>query len=521
MPPMGCGRSAPADRHDVSDDSSPAVPVAPSQASSLRRSQRWQPSLPKCDETEATQSLEIDRKLLLDQREEDGKVKLLLLGTAESGKSTVLKQMRILYGEPFDETERMLFASAVRSNIIAAMVKLCNLLCKMGLEGRLKSECSYMQRNSSCKRAESSEGDRSLGPAEKLINESGKTQQHNGLRKGTESPAGDCTLCQEGTFNSESKTMWQQNGSSNEEKITLGDSTGMTPFKAYELLMMELVDKLHSSIAIPLDGTQSDQWDGSGSSSPQSQLNRRRSVTDFYGEITPFLKHAAPIRTLWQSETMREVWSNRAKANVIDSHKEFLDDLDRIASPSYVPTPSDILLARVKTKYVVTEKYRIDGTDYEITDVGGQRSDRGKWIHYFDDRDAVIFVVALSEYDQKLSESKVTNRMEEALKLFESICSEPAFANTSMLLFLNKRDLFAEKIQYSHIVDQTPFYDFAGRPESYDDGINFFTNKFKRINGDCYIHVTCAVDTNNMDFVLSATRRIIMENNLLQSSLLS
>lgn len=521
MPPMGCGRSALADCHDASDDSSPAVPVALSPQSSLRRSQRWQPSLPKCDEAEATQSLEIDRKLLLDQREEEGKVKLLLLGTAESGKSTVLKQMRILYGEPFDETEQMLFASVVRSNIIAAIAKLCNLLCKLGLEGKLNSEGSKMQRNSDCKNAESSEEDRCLGAAEKLISKNGKTQHHDGFRKGAEIPADDCTLCEEGTIKSESKTMWQQNGAGKDEKLILGDSTGMTPFQAYELLMMELVGKLRSSITIPLDGKHSDEWDVSGSSSPQKQLNRRRSVTDFYGEIKPFLKHAAPIRTLWRSETMKEVWSNRAKANVIDSHKEFLDDLDRIASPSYVPTPSDILLARVKTKYVVTEKYRIDGTDYEITDVGGQRSDRGKWIHYFDDRDAVIFVVALSEYDQKLSESKVTNRMVEALKLFESICSEPAFANTSILLFLNKRDLFAEKIQYSHIVDQTPFHDFAGRLESYDDGVSFFTNKFKRINDDCYIHVTCAVDTNNMDFVLSATRRIIMENNLLQSSLIS
>ena len=45
-------------------------------------------------------------------------------------------------------------------------------------------------------------------------------------------------------------------------------------------------------------------------------------------------------------------------------------------------------------------------------DVGGQRSQRKKWIHCFDDVDCVLFVVALSEYDQVLSEDSSVNRMQ-------------------------------------------------------------------------------------------------------------
>lgn len=37
-------------------------------------------------------------------------------------------------------------------------------------------------------------------------------------------------------------------------------------------------------------------------------------------------------------------------------------------------------------------------------DVGGQRSERKKWIHCFENVTSIIFCVALSEYDQTLLE---------------------------------------------------------------------------------------------------------------------
>ena len=148
------------------------------------------------------------------------------------------------------------------------------------------------------------------------------------------------------------------------------------------------------------------------------------------------------------------------------------------------------------------ERYRIDGIDFEMYDVGGQRSERRKWIDCFDGVDAVIFVAALSEYDQSLAESKRTNRMMEALDLFRSVCNNRAFANTSIMLFLNKKDIFAEKILYSDIAAQRPFSDYAGPPKDFDHGVLYFIQKFKDCLieeefNDSFIHVTCATDTNN------------------------
>lgn len=39
-------------------------------------------------------------------------------------------------------------------------------------------------------------------------------------------------------------------------------------------------------------------------------------------------------------------------------------------------------------------------------DVGGQRSERKKWIHCFEGVTAIIFIVAMSEYDLTLAEDQ-------------------------------------------------------------------------------------------------------------------
>lgn len=108
--------------------------------------------------------------------------------------------------------------------------------------------------------------------------------------------------------------------------------------------------------------------------------------------------------------------------------------------------------------------------------MGGQRSERRKWIHCFENVTSIIFLVALSEYDQILFESdnevsappfacifsysaSQQNRMEESKALFKTIITYPWFQNSSVILFLNKKDLLEEKIMYSHLVDYFPEYD--------------------------------------------------------------
>lgn len=104
-------------------------------------------------------------------------------------------------------------------------------------------------------------------------------------------------------------------------------------------------------------------------------------------------------------------------------------------------------------------------------DVGGQRSERKKWIHCFESVTSIIFCVALSEYDQVLLEESKQNRMLESLILFESVINSRWFVRSSIILFLNKVDLF--KIKLAKVPLERYFPDYTGKFENEKQESNF------------------------------------------------
>ncbi|CAG10325.1 unnamed protein product [Tetraodon nigroviridis] len=156
-----------------------------------------------------------------------------------------------------------------------------------------------------------------------------------------------------------------------------------------------------------------------------------------------------------------------------------------------------------------------------MVDVGGQRSERRKWIHCFENVTSIMFLVALSEYDQVLVESDNENRMEESKALFRTIITYPWFQNSSVILFLNKKDLLEEKISYSHLVDYFP--EFDGPQRDAQSAREFILKMFVDLNPDSdkiiYSHFTCATDTENIRFVFAAVKDTILQLNLKEYNL--
>jgi len=185
-------------------------------------------------------------------------------------------------------------------------------------------------------------------------------------------------------------------------------------------------------------------------------------------------------------------------------------------SPAYLPSDQDILRSRLKTTGITETVFDLGELTYRMFDVGGQRSERKKWIHCFENVTALLFLVAISGYDQCLVEDKDANQMNEALMLFESICNSQWFIQTSIILFLNKEDLFRQKLQFSPVRKYFP--DYSGDPKSFKHASEFFAESFRRLNRnptkDIYVHLTCATNTNLLKITMKSVQDMILQKNL-------
>jgi len=152
------------------------------------------------------------------------------------------------------------------------------------------------------------------------------------------------------------------------------------------------------------------------------------------------------VKLLWnREEAIKNTWERASELQIIESTSYYLNDIDRIVAPDYKPTDSDILHTRIKTTGIIEISFKLEGFDFRLVDVGGQRSERRKWLHCFQDVTAILFCVSMSEYDQVLHEDHSVKRTEESMKLFGEICNSKWFGDVDIILFLNKYDLFKEK----------------------------------------------------------------------------
>lgn len=221
------------------------------------------------------------------------------------------------------------------------------------------------------------------------------------------------------------------------------------------------------------------------------------------------------FKILWRDPGIQHTYGNRSKFQINDSASYFFERLDHISQRNYVPTDMDVLRSRVRTLGIVESAFEIDGNKFKMFDVGGQRNERKKWIHCFENVTAVLFVGVLSEYDQVLYEDSTVNRMVETLVLFEDACNSHWFKKTAIILFLNKRDLFEEKILRVPLNVCPVFAGYNG-PQTYDAGLLAMEEVFQQRSGGrkIYSHITCATDTTNVAAVFLAVKDITIRRAL-------
>jgi guanine nucleotide-binding protein G(i) subunit alpha len=228
------------------------------------------------------------------------------------------------------------------------------------------------------------------------------------------------------------------------------------------------------------------------------------------------------VKRIWTDKGVQVCFSRSNEYQLNDSAGYFLDKISIVAEPNYVPTQQDVLKAQIQTTGIVKTQFVCRSLQFKLYDVGGQRSERKKWIHCFEGVTAVIFCVALSEYDLVLREDSRINRMVESTKLFATICNSKWFLNTPMILFLNKKDLFKEKILKSPL--KICFSEYPG-PNTYKYAADYIQMRFEdmkenQTRKEVYTHLTCATDTNSMSLVFKDVTDVIIKDELFSLNLL-
>jgi len=182
------------------------------------------------------------------------------------------------------------------------------------------------------------------------------------------------------------------------------------------------------------------------------------------------------IATLWQDSGITAAYKTRHLFQLYDHANYFMEHIDRITSPSYVPTHEDIVRCRSKTLGVVEMSFTSNSMVWTLVDTGGERNERKKWVHCYDGVAAVLHVVDVAEYNQILFEDNVTNRMKESLKLFSDVCNNSRLKDCQLILILNKTDSLKEKIgNFNPKLFCFPDYNGA---QDYDSFIQFVENQF-------------------------------------------
>jgi len=219
------------------------------------------------------------------------------------------------------------------------------------------------------------------------------------------------------------------------------------------------------------------------------------------------------------------MYARANEAALPDNLPYFFDDLPRLFGSDYVPNDQDVLHCRVRSTGVTETKFQLNGKFLHMIDVGGQKSERRKWIDAFSDVDAILFLVSLSGYDQCMYEDRHANQMQDAMEVWDSICNNKIFLETPFILFFNKKDLFETKIQYSAIRDTFP--DYEGPDRDAKTGMEYFKNRFLRLcqrqrgsERDVYTHFTTATDTKMLKIIMKAVEDIVLRSNLHEAVLI-
>eukprot|EP00013_Stygamoeba_regulata_P026514 CAMPEP_0177663078 /NCGR_PEP_ID=MMETSP0447-20121125/19719_1 /TAXON_ID=0 /ORGANISM="Stygamoeba regulata, Strain BSH-02190019" /LENGTH=292 /DNA_ID=CAMNT_0019168861 /DNA_START=291 /DNA_END=1165 /DNA_ORIENTATION=- len=206
-------------------------------------------------------------------------------------------------------------------------------------------------------------------------------------------------------------------------------------------LIMRVINELHSSLLVDANLVR------------DSSFEAERPLTKDL---------STAIKRLWESDLIQQAYSQRKEYYLPECASFLFQNIMRYCEADYIPTEEDCLRVRKRTCGVAEYTFNHEGIKFRVIDVGGQRSERRKWLVAFEGYiTAVLYTIACEEYDMHLAEAAGVNRMLEALQLFADVTATGVLQNIPIILFFNKSDLLKEKLKQG-ITPASLFKEYKG-----------------------------------------------------------
>lgn len=467
---------------------------------------------------------EIDAQIEIEKSERRKRrpdIRIILLGQAESGKSTILRNFQLQYAPAAFHAEAEAWRAVIDLNLVRSVTFLLNLLEESSPPSPSPSTAADAAGTGG------SSGDAEIGTTSgaKIMPLRRMTDDLRRLRVSL-SPLRSIEECLARFISPEHYPRPVGSAGSSSNKNT--SRSGGSPTSA-----------LPAERAFEVSVRSGSRWKtlfkGSGGSGAMSKARSQE-----YEEVQNARRVIEACRedivTLWNHPAIRAGLADQSVSLEFQSGF-FLDAVDRIAAPGYEPSPADILKARIQTLGVEEHPLKVEtgiggslaweaGQLWSIIDVGGSRALRAAWLPYFDDVNMLLFIAPVSAFNQTLTEDRSVNRLWDSFLLWKSLCIHKSLKKAGFVLLLNKYDLLDAKLQ-SGIKFRDYVTSYKDRPNKTESVLQYLKGKFTAIYQQdpqnklsLHIHVTCATDSSSTSVVLTRIREVICTDNFRKANLL-
>ncbi|KAF9064323.1 G-protein alpha subunit [Rhodocollybia butyracea] len=464
--------------------------------------------------------------------------KVLLLGQSESGKSTTLKNFRMEYAREEWDAEKASWRSVIQLNLIRSITSILDAL-QAEIDGEPLSTALELEENDGPTESRRSidllsasiENDE-LIPSPQSTFSSEELQTFQGLRIRL-SPLRHVEIELKKKLGAATEEVTEMLESPQDERYSVDapDSRYMVRVgktRQRKIQGGEMAVRGLSWREFLTYGIRKHSLSGRSRTSSEIQDANKSGISEILSGCKDDMK------SLWVNEKFRGVLVKR-NIEMENNAGFFLDDIERIASVSYIPSDDDVVRSRLRTLGVQEYRIFIESTnalnlnarprrEWVIYDVGGSRTMRRAWIPFFEGVNAIIFPVSC--FNEVLLEDSTVNRLNDSVALWRAIVSSKLLQNTTLVCFLNKCDILKRKLNngilFRHYVG-----DYGNQPNDSTSVSKFIKERFRNIaikysttKRNTYLYTTSVTDTKATSVTLGSVRDSIFRENLSVAQLL-